>query len=64
MVVLTVIIGIILAGTLIQALLCCFERNKLKNNTYGQVVLIRSDSIGVNNNRYLMKKCCFLRYLF
>lgn len=32
------IAGLILAGTLIQALLCCFERNKLKNNTYGQLV--------------------------
>ena len=47
MVVLTVIIGIILAGTLIQALLCCFERNKLKNNTYGQLVPVDGKHINV-----------------
>lgn len=41
------ITGLIFAGTLIQTLLCCFERNKLKNNTYGQLVPVDGKHINV-----------------
>lgn len=51
MMALTVIIGtiagLLFAGMLIQAVLCHFERNKMKHNTYGQLVSVNGKHMNV-----------------